>query len=234
MEQETIHDLVAAYALNALDPGEVAAFEEHLAGCERCREELASLEGVAAALAYVPEAPAPPEALRDRLLTSARSERANVVPLRPRARLPAVAAIAAVAACAAIGLGIWASSLSSSLDRERSARRLDDRALALAADPAATRVPLKGVPGTLIVGGNGEGALLIANLAPAPKGKTYEAWILGTGLPKRAGTFGGNGRKIFPLARPVRRGQGVAVTVERAGGVAQPTTVPILSVRLPA
>jgi len=37
-----IHELTAAYALDAFDPGERSAYEAHLAGCERCRKELAS------------------------------------------------------------------------------------------------------------------------------------------------------------------------------------------------
>ena len=45
MDTDSIHDLSAAYALDALDDDERRAFEEHLAGCERCREEVAALLG---------------------------------------------------------------------------------------------------------------------------------------------------------------------------------------------
>ncbi len=34
------HDDLAAYALGALDPGEAAALERHLAGCPACSERL--------------------------------------------------------------------------------------------------------------------------------------------------------------------------------------------------
>jgi anti-sigma factor RsiW len=47
MDPETLHGLTAAYALDALDPEERDAFEEHLAGCERCRVEVAELAGAA-------------------------------------------------------------------------------------------------------------------------------------------------------------------------------------------
>ena len=86
------------------------AFEEHLAGCERCREEIAGLSGAAEALAYASGPAEPPPELRDRILVAARAERPNVVPLRPRWAY-AIAAVAAVAACAAVGLGIWNVSL---------------------------------------------------------------------------------------------------------------------------
>ena len=41
MADEAIHDLTAAYALDALDAEEQELYEGHLATCERCREELA-------------------------------------------------------------------------------------------------------------------------------------------------------------------------------------------------
>lgn len=47
---ESVHDLVGAYALNAVDDAERAAFESHLDECALCREELASFGGVLDAL----------------------------------------------------------------------------------------------------------------------------------------------------------------------------------------
>ena len=60
MESE-LHELSAAYSLDALDPRERDLFERHLSECERCRAEVASLTQTAAALAYAaPPAEAPP------------------------------------------------------------------------------------------------------------------------------------------------------------------------------
>src|SRR5258708_4007463 len=112
MADDALHELTAAYALDALDPDEERAYEAHLAGCERCRKELSSFRDVAGSLALAVEPAAPRAALRGRILDAARAERPNVVPLRPRWAYP-VAAVAAVAACAAIGLGVWAAQLSS-------------------------------------------------------------------------------------------------------------------------
>jgi len=84
MEANALHDLTAAYALDALDPEDARGYEAHLARCERCREELASLSETANALAYATEAPAPPPELRARILQEVRDERPNVAPLRPR------------------------------------------------------------------------------------------------------------------------------------------------------
>lgn len=49
--RESIHDLVGAYALNAIDDAERAAFEAHLDECAECREELASFGAVLDAFA---------------------------------------------------------------------------------------------------------------------------------------------------------------------------------------
>ena len=43
-----LHDLTAAYALDALSPDEAEAYERHLGQCEECREQLAELNGTAA------------------------------------------------------------------------------------------------------------------------------------------------------------------------------------------
>ena len=43
MEADALHDLTAAYALDALDPEDARRYEAHLARCERCQEELAAL-----------------------------------------------------------------------------------------------------------------------------------------------------------------------------------------------
>jgi anti-sigma factor RsiW len=49
------HDLTAAYALHALDDVEREQFEQHLAQCERCREELGVLTESASAHAWAVE-----------------------------------------------------------------------------------------------------------------------------------------------------------------------------------
>src|ERR1700704_3354313 len=116
-----LHDLTAAYALDALDAGERETYEAHLAQCARCREELASLRETATALAFGVTSPAPPERLRGQILAAAAAERENVVPLPMRRPWlgPATGAGAGAPAWAAVGLGVWASTLSDSLDRAR-------------------------------------------------------------------------------------------------------------------
>jgi anti-sigma-K factor RskA len=211
MERTGIHELSAAYALDALDGDERREFEEHLTHCAECRQDVASFQEAASALAYQVEVAPPPPALKDRILEQARRERSNVVPLRRRWALPAAAAVAAVAACAAIGLGIWAAALHNELGQRPEA------------------VPINGASGSVIVTPGNEATLVVKDLALAPAGKTYEAWVIQDDKPVPAGIFAGGGQVAFPLTRKVPEGAIVAVTLERAGGVDQPTTDPVFA-----
>jgi anti-sigma factor RsiW len=226
MERDTVHALTAAYALDALDDVEEREYEEHLRGCEQCRAELAAFSEAATSLAYAVDGPAPSAGLRDRILETARAERANVVPLRPRRAVSyALGGLAAAAAVVAIGLGLWANSLSDDLDRTTA---ISD----IVFDPNARSVPLEGARGRLIVSPTGEAVLAVSGLEEAPSGKTYEIWVAGDGAPLPAGVFDGeNARDVVRVREPVRPGMSVLVTIEQAGGVDAPTSAPLLSAR---
>ena len=55
-----LHDLAAAYALDALDREEREEFERHLAGCDRCRVDVALYAESAGRLADATAVPPPP------------------------------------------------------------------------------------------------------------------------------------------------------------------------------
>jgi anti-sigma-K factor RskA len=215
---EPIHDLTAAYALNALDAADAAEYEAHLAQCAQCREALAELSDTAASLAWAVDAPAPPERLRAAILEQAAAERSNVIPL-PARRSPAfraVSAFAAVAACAAIALGVWG------------ATRGGGQGCSAGWHCAA----LADGRGLVAVDQTGQGVVVLNELAKAPAGKTYEAWVIPKGGASRpAGLFTGGGTTVVKLAQMVPRGATVAATIERAGGVQAPTQAPVFAVR---
>jgi anti-sigma-K factor RskA len=102
----------------------------------------------------------------------------------------ATAAVAVAATATAIGLAIWSGQ-----------------------SPRVVRVVVALRP-------NGRASLLVTNLAPAPHGKTYEAWVISKGRIRPAGIFdGGGGTVLVRLPgrlSPVAR---VVATLERAGGV---------------
>jgi anti-sigma-K factor RskA len=226
-----IHELSAAYALHALDPDEQREFEEHLARCEECRRYVADFQETAAVMAYELEGPAPPPALRDRILERARSEQPNVVPLqRRRWAFPATATLAAAATIAAVAFGIWAFTLNSNLSDERSALDSSRQEVAVLADVNAERIPLEGADGTLVVASDGEAALVVEGLESAPADETYEAWVIEGDRPRPAGLFqSGGDRTVFKLTEPVPAGAVVAVTVEPESGSDQPTSDPIFT-----
>jgi Anti-sigma-K factor rskA/Putative zinc-finger len=228
MAHESLHELTAAYALDALDERDVETYEEHLSGCPDCREELASLTEAATALVYAVEAPPPPPGLRARILEAATAEPTNVVPLLRRPAFQAAAGAAAVAACLALAFGLWSSSLQDQVDRYRNRSSSLAAAMSIVANPRSQRRPLTGGSGALVVDPQGHAALLIEDLPAAPSGRTYEAWVLGKGAPKPAGLFRGGGVTVFSLDRTLPLGTFVGVTVEHEGGVRMPTGAPIL------
>jgi anti-sigma-K factor RskA len=207
------HSLVAPYALDALDDEEERGFEDHLSGCEQCREDLAGLREAAASLAYGAVGPAPPPALKERILAQARAERPNVTPLpRRRSWTTPVAAAAALAAAVALGLGVWSATRPTT----------SDPFAKVLARSGSKLVPVGG-RGALAVAPDGTAAIALT-VPRAPEGKTYEAWVIEGGRAKPAGLFAGDeGTSVLDLERPVRRGAIVAVTLERAGGAGRPT-----------
>lgn len=213
MEDELIHQLSAAYSLDALSPEETQAYETHLAHCPACQEELSGFSELAAALAYgAPQAMVPP-GLRPRVLAAVRAERPTVVRLRRRRSFPALAV--GFAACAAIVVGFLVVTLAG---RQGSSTR------------ALRSLPLTGANGSLVVAGNGEATLVVSSLRPAPPGKTYEVWVIARGKPAPAGLFAARrGTDTIHLTRKVPHGATVGVTLERAGGATAPTGTPLVT-----
>jgi anti-sigma-K factor RskA len=195
-----LHDLTAAYALDALDPDEAEAYERHLSQCEDCRAQLAELNETAGALAYGTVAPVPPPRLRAVILDQVAAERSNVIPLlRRRWVARGLAVAAAAAACIVVGFAV-------SLSRSSHTHSL-----------------------SVMVLPSGKATIHVSGLSAAPSGKTYEAWIIpANGKPRPAGLFSA-GNTTVRLRGTVPPHAIVAVTRERAGGVKAPTMTPILS-----
>jgi hypothetical protein len=230
MGTNALHDLTAAYALDALDEDERRRYEAHLAHCEQCRDELGSLSEAATALSFGAAGPEPPPQLRARILERARAERPNVVPLRPRWAIPAAAA-AIVAVAAIVALAVWASSLSRKVDSLQAQRDQQERVATLLASPGARTLPF-GNNGSLIVTRAGDAALVFTRLAPAERGMTYEAWVAKNGKPKPAGTFEASDNvTAVVLGEAVPHGASVLVTQERSPGTKQPQHKPIFSAK---
>ena len=256
---ETIHDAVAAYALGALDAEEALAFEAHLSGCPACREELARYRETVAALAEaVPEASPPPH-VRERVLEGARAGRPEVTApsaagARPSPRPRLRFALAAAAAMAAVGVFGWWSNRSRVVELRarvatleatngRQAAELAARdsllALALGVDVReAHLVSTDRPPSARLIWSpaRAQVVLSVAQLPPAPVGRTYQLWgIASGGTPVSLGVFdtGADGRAIVALTIPAQLSFDVAaVTEEPVGGSPGPTTQPFLVGRI--
>ena len=79
MNNDDIHGLSGAYAVDAVDDVERACFETHLAGCSECRIEVASLRAAAGEMSAI-TLTSPPPSLRAAVLRDIGSVR----PLPPR------------------------------------------------------------------------------------------------------------------------------------------------------
>jgi anti-sigma-K factor RskA len=226
------HELIAGYALDALDDADRARAEELFSTSEEAREELRSLTDVAAAMATATVGPAPRPELRGRILDAARAEPQNVVSLDERRRsrvVPVLGAAAAVAACAALVAGLWGASVSSDLDEARSALARERGAAAVLAQPISES-SLTGAAGRLVVGEDGRAVLVVSSPPPVPAGKTYQMWVIDGGHPVSGGLFApGEGTLAIPVDGKVGQGSVVAVTVEDDGGAPAPTGKPVIA-----
>jgi anti-sigma-K factor RskA len=122
---EEYDELVAAFALDALDAPQCDAFRSHLASCPECQAALTDFRRVSAGIGLTVPAEAPPAALRARVVAFATAGGPSaIVSSRPAASPARVAAVtrssggsgwlaAAAAAVIAVGAGAYAWSLRS-------------------------------------------------------------------------------------------------------------------------
>jgi anti-sigma factor RsiW len=225
-------DDAAAYALHALPDDEARAFEEHLATCARCRDELASFRGAVAALpaAAPPLAPAPE--LKQRVMAavgaeaeaSPRSQRV-AEPKRPARRrswlvtrpswlTPGVAIAAAAAVAVLVVVGVL------TLGGGSSARTFTGVVHA----PGATA--------SVRVSGN-RGELRFSGMPAPPTGRIYQVWLQRAGSPQPTRTLFAARNGSVAVNGSLRGVQAVLVTDEpRPNGSRAPTRTPIIVVRL--
>jgi hypothetical protein len=223
---------LAAYALAALEPGEVAEFERHLAGCERCQAELRWLAPAVAVLPEAVERKEPPRRLRENLMAEVRAdarraeggsparERRNLLPgwLRGgRLRLATGFAVVLLAVAAVAGYEIG-----------KGGSGGGGRATTVVSHQP------DGVTAAMVREGEG-GTLKLTGVHQLPPGKVLEAWV------RREGTV----EPTPSLFAPDRKGHAsttiadmsgvdtVMVTEEPQGGSKEPTSEPIATMSVP-
>ncbi|MGE0819045.1 MAG: anti-sigma factor [Candidatus Nanopelagicales bacterium] len=250
MTNADVHALSGAYALDALEPAEAAAFEQHLESCDACREEVRSLREAAGALSFDAEEP-PPASLRSSVLAgisqvrplppvgaaapqppAATDDLAAARARRARMRSPWLVGAAAALALLAGGAVVRSVQLGTQLDSV-SAQAAEVTAVLTAPDATTTSasVTTGGRAAVVSSASLGKSVLVTDGMAPAPAGRTYQIWYLSdSGAPASAGFVPEGSSTAVVLSGDLSAATGVGVTVEPAGGSPAPTTTPILAV----
>lgn len=252
MNHEEVAELLGAYALDAVEPGEVDAIEEHLLTCPRCRDELRAHREVVGVLAYAGQEA--PEGLWDRVAAEIHEAGDPAGSPRPVRLLPLVApadrtqrrsrrfnAVVSVVAAAAVAvvvlLGLDVARLQSRTDH------LSRQVASMAGAPTMADVTRAlGTPGARSVklsppaGGGaaleavilpgGQGYLYRSTLNPLSSAQTYQLWGVVGHQQISYGLIGSDPATVTSF----RAGPGVgalAVTEEVAGGVVSTTHQPV-------
>jgi len=235
---DELNVLAGAYALDALDDAERARFEEHLAGCERCAEEVRGLRQATAELSRVSEAE-PPAQLRAGVLAGIAQVRPlppvvdsaladNVVALR-RARVARSTWQLVAAACALVAIVVagWGYSQHRDAARARSAQQSVVASLLAQPGVRAVTTSLSQGSGTVVYSPGEHRIVLLGRDLPAlPADKTYQLWMLpDTGPAISGGTFrtDGAGNVDYQVHGDLTGVSRMGISVEPAGGSAQPT-----------
>ncbi len=222
-EHEKRSDDIAAYLLGALEPGEAAEIEQHLAACEECRSELEWLRPAVGTLPESVERVEPPAQLRSRIMgeveADAGRKRSEIrlgggmraLGLRPAVGLAALALLVAGVAGYAIrdsGSGGGATTV------------------------AAGHAP--GVTAKMVRDGD-TGTLRLANVHQLPSSEVLQAWVQRGKRIESAKTLfvpnrDGTATAVIDDMQGVNT---VMVTAEPRGGSNYPTSEPIVSMAIP-
>lgn len=248
------HDLIAAYALDAVDELERAQFERHLAGCDACRTELVRLRQATAAMAAA-QTERPPAHLRDDVLQRVGDIPQEVRESRRPAQRPATTvarptrlrqrasrhvrelalAAAALVAVVVVGVNVLAPQ-ASPIDEVRAAALARnttevDRLLEMFADELVVHDTITdtGVSARVVRGDDGT-VLITDGLPSLPTDRVYQAWLMDDEGPRPAGLLGREADPVGEVGAVDSGIQAVAVSVEPAGGSEQPSDQVVLTI----
>jgi anti-sigma-K factor RskA len=251
--QDPLRDLAPGYALEALSPEEIRAFEAAMAGSPELQREVAEYRELSALLALSDERP-PAAELKERLRARIHGDKPVATPSRPAARPPrrsnftafALGLGLAAAVVLAVGLSLKVRRLTDALGARDSVlaereRKLAEREATLNAilEPSVqlTTLTATGVaaPVLQVFWDRARHSLILHsfNLPPAPSGRAYQLWLMrkkGNPIPSQVFNTEPTGRQLVQSIS-VPAGEeivGFALTVEPAGGSPQPTSTPIL------
>jgi anti-sigma-K factor RskA len=256
-KQRDEHTLAGAYAMDAISAADRARFERHLAGCEECAREIASLREATAALGTAAAEPLP-AGLKERVMAAAAVTRQQPPAdeaqagaahhegaragtwLRSLARpgrltLAAGAAAAAAVLALAVVFGVANGNMQQQLNQAQASSQ--QIAVVLTAhDAVMTTGAVTGGGTATIVMSHARHALVFTaeGLHALPASRGYELWLIGPAGTRPVGMLpaGRHGMTGPVIAAGLRQGDHLALTAEPAGGSPHPTTPMMLDVAL--
>jgi anti-sigma-K factor RskA len=248
------HTLAGAYAMDAISALDRERFERHLAGCEECAQEIASLREATARLATA-TAVAPPSGLKEKVMATAALTRQQPPPVSPaeaetsprasavrpwfralaRPRRLAMTAAAVAVLAVALVFGISNGSMRDQLNAAQD-RSQQIAAVLTARDATMMTGAVRGGGTVSIVMSHSRHALVFtaADLHALPASRGYELWLIGPAgdRPVTMLPSGGHHMAGPVIASGLQAGDHLALTAEPAGGTARPTTAMMLYVLL--
>jgi anti-sigma factor RsiW len=219
---------LGAYLLGALTDVERQAFEQHLARCELCQQDLEHLRVAAEALPRSVEPYEAPDSLKESLIATVRAEAPEAEP-KPRRERPSLGqlrltfprlawgAAAALLATVLVAVGFY-----------QLGRGSDETERTITAQADAARVPQ--ASGRLVVDDDDQGAILEVNgVRPAPGRRVLHVWVKRGDQVVRSSMFEvADGRGFAAVPEDLDDVDLVMVTRERRP-VPAPTEAPILT-----
>jgi anti-sigma-K factor RskA len=245
-----LHLLSGSYALDALDGAEQDRFEHHLHRCQSCSSEVRELRETATRLAFAVSR-VPPAGMRQAVLTRAARTRqlppaGEVRRRRPEPRAawllrPAlVTGVVGLVVVIVLALAlVQARNQLHTATAQRGAIAAREKAIAAVLSAPDARLVSKptsaGGKATVVISRRLRKIIVTtALLRPLPAGRVYQLWLLGPPTTRSAGLLPRPtaGRTAPVLATGLVRGDELGVTVEPAGGTKQPTSTPIVIIKL--
>jgi anti-sigma-K factor RskA len=250
------HTLAGAYAMDAIPAADRERFERHLAGCEECAREIASLREATAVLAMAAAEPLP-RGLKERVMATAALTRQQppAEPAGPaaltrgaragarnrslawpgRVALAAGAAVAAAVVAVAVVFGLADGTMQQQLDQAQASNQ--QIAVVLTAhDAVMTTGSVAGGGTATIVMSHSRHALVFTaqGLHALPASRGYELWLIGPAGARPVAMLpaGSHGMTGPVIASGLRQGDHLALTAEPAGGSPRPDPPMMLDVTL--
>lgn len=245
MSTDSFTDLLPAYALGSLEPGEMEQVKSHLAVCPACQVELAAYRDAAGQMVWMVPQVQPPPRLRENILRQAQPIPALLPKPRPvvaksaprpgfaemltrffRQAAPAwgLVSMALVIVLAASNLMLWQ-------QVSRPAQPTPVSGFSVVRLAGTDRAP--SAQGLMVISDEGQAGTLVVDGLPLLDGAhQYQLWLIKDGKRTSGGVFSvekdGYGTLVISAPLPLIQYPSFGITIEPTGGSPGPTGEKVL------